>query len=495
MNWFDRLLFWIAPAWGLSRVKARVAGERLRHYEAASHSRRTKGWKRTAADANTVQAVARTELRLHARDLLRNNGYAKRARNTIRNNVVGWGTRVRSPDARAREVWAQWADETSCDADGNLTFAGVEALVMGHVFADGEVLVRRRVRRPSDGLAIPMQLQVLEADYLDNSRDTTQTMSGGRIVQGIEYDAIGKRVGYWIFDSHPGSTEGASTSKRVPASEIHHVFEVERAGQGRGVSWLGAAIVDLKDLSDYDDAELVKQKIAACFAAFVVDTDGGGLGVGKEDEKEPELRGLEPGMIQSLPGGRDVRFASPPSVTDASFTARALRRVAAGIGITYEDLTGDYSQVNFSSARMGRQAHEGNVKTWQRDLTMPFVARVWGWAMELLVIGGQIPEVPLVTCTPAPLPMLEPDKEALSAQRRVRGGMATFSEIVREQGEDPDEFFAEYAADKKRLDKLGIKLDSDVAAVSQAGLTQERAGAGGKSPEADAKDEKDSVVE
>ncbi len=86
----------------------------------------------------------------------------------------------------------------------------------------GEVLVRRRLRRSSDGLAVPLQLQVLEADFLD------ATKSGGlgkrRLVQGIEFDAIGRRRAYWLHAEHPGDAYGALQnglqSRPAPAAEI-----------------------------------------------------------------------------------------------------------------------------------------------------------------------------------------------------------------------------------------------------------------------------------
>jgi capsid protein len=74
---------------------------------------------------------------------------------------------------------------------------------------------------------------------------------------------------------------------------------------------------------------------------------------------------------------------------------RTLRRVAAGIGVTYEDLTGDYSNVNFSSARMARLSHWGNVNDWQMEHAVPAVLRgVWEWAMEAAVIAGELPAQP-----------------------------------------------------------------------------------------------------
>lgn len=481
---WDRMWLRLAPRWAVNRMRARQAAEILaRHYEAAASGRRTSGWPRKFGDGNTVNAVALTELRAHARDLIRNNSWAKRGQRVIANNTAGWGLvpkAVGSSAAAAMPLWKKWAGSTECEAEGRHTFYGLQQIVMRTIAVDGEVLIRRRQRRPSDGLAVPLQLQVLEADFLDIQQDGFVGLSGGPTIQGVEYDRLGRRAAYWVFPEHPGSSNATRESRRIPATEILHVFYAERPSVARGVSWFGSAIVNLKDLDDYEDAELVKQKIAACFAAFVTDTDGTGSAIGEQDEDDPLIETFEPGMIHQLPVGKAITVANPPTVTEGAFAQRNLRRIAAGLGVTYEDLTGDYSQVNFSSARMARLAHWANVDDWRYNMLIPLLCDgVWRWAMESLQIAGVINEVPAAEWTTPPMPMIEPDKEALAVIRRVRGGLLTPSGMIREQGLDPEAHFAEYAADMAKLDTLKIKIDGDVRAVSQAGLTQERVGGGG----------------
>lgn len=494
---WDRLVSWFSPEAGLRRLRFRTAAGLMesikppsrRGYDAAQPGRRTDGWARNRGDVNAVIQRAAGELRMHARDLLRNNAWARRAVRVIANNTVGWGIVPKAAggsaeaNAEAMKRWKAWAETTACDADGRLTFAGLQHLVVKSIVTDGEILVRRRYRRAADGLPIPLQLQVLEADFLDTAKDGIDAPAGGPIVQGVEYDLIGRRVAYWLFEEHPGSSSSTGkVSKRVPARDILQPFYQERPGQTRGVSWLGSVIVGLKDLDDYEDAELLKQKIAACFTAFVTDRDGGGGGtiattagqLGTQSATEDLVEELEPGQINHLAGDKEVTFGNPPQVTVDNFTVRNLRKIAAGFGISYEDLTGDYTLVNFSSARMGRIAFTGNVRDWQTNVMIPFCTGVWAWAMEGLALDlGAEWTVP-------PLPMLEPDKEGLAIQRLIRVGALTPSGMVREQGGDPDAHWEEYSADMKKLDELGIKLDSDVRAVSQAGLTQQRAGVGGE---------------
>jgi lambda family phage portal protein len=487
---FERVLLKIAPGWALSRARSRAAAAVLaRNYEAASTGRRTQNWTRRTSDANTAAAPALTALRAHSRDLIRNNAWARNALRVVVRNTVGWGISPKpvgkGDSQKLRDAWSQWSSTTECDAAGRSTFAGLEKLVMRTVVESGEALIRRRWRRPSDGLALPLQLQVLEPDYIDTAKNLVQGMQGGMILRGIEFDAIGRRVAYWLFENHPGSDLfGNATSRRVDAREIIHVYDLERAGQDRGVPWLAAAIVNLKDFDEFEDATLMRQKIAACFAAFVTDIDGGGgATLGEPDATDPLVETLEPGMIQRLPLGKDIKFAAPPPTTDDGFSVRTLRRIAAAIGVTYEDLTGDYSQVNFSSARMSRIAHWGNVYDWQWHLMIPqFCDPVWAWAMEAAAIGGVVSATgaaPRAEWTAQPMAMTDPDKEARANVIMVRSGQKTFSQMIREQGGDPDTHLAEYAADLAKLDAAGIWLDGDVRRVSQAGLTQMRVGLGG----------------
>lgn len=484
----DRVLLAIAPSWALSRLRSRAAANILaRNYEAANGGRRTQNWARRGSDANAASGGALAALRAHSRDLVRNNAWGRNALRVITRNVVGWGIsmKVKGPARRTELVaaWDQWAGSTQCDAAGRLTLSGLQKLAMRCIAESGEVLIRRRWRRPEDGLAIPMQLQVLEPDYLDTSKHAMAGVAGGTIIYGVEFDAIGRRVAYWLFDNHPGSSLVAGTaSRRIPASEIIHAFDLERAGQDRGVPWLAAAIVALKDFDDFEDATLMRQKIAACFAAFVTDQDGSGTAaLGEADAADPLIETLEPGMIQRLPIGKDVKFGNPPTTTEDGFSSRTLRRIASAIGITYEDLTGDWSQFNYSSSRSSKLSHWANVYDWQWNLMIPQVCDpIWNWAVEAAYLGGLLSagEKPRAEWTPQPMPMSDLDKEARANVTLVRSGQKTLSQVIREQGGDPDAVFEEYAADMEKLDAKGIWLDTDVRRVTQSGQGQQSSARG-----------------
>jgi lambda family phage portal protein len=476
VNWFDRFILWVSPSWGRSRVMARAMA---RHFEAASVGRRTSGWSRTNTDANRAAAGATlARLRSQGRDLVRNNPWAKRGLRRIVTSTVGWGIKPKANgrnEERINDLWKRWAETTQCDVAGRLTMYGLQKLVMRTIVESGEVLVLRRMRKLGDGIAIPMQLQVLEPDYIDSAKNG-RGQDGGKIIQGIELDEAGRRVAYWLFDQHPGGGDVFLESKRVPAEGVLHIFDQERAGQQRGVSWFAPVDVRLHDFDEFEDATLMKQKIAACMAAFVTDLDGKGAALGKPGTvKEQPIDSLEPGMVVNLPAGKKVEFANPPQASDhQSFSATALRGVAAGLGVTYEDLTGDYSQVNYSSARMARLAHHADVHDWRWNMLIPqFCVPVWDWMIDTLKLAGAVAVVDApAEWTPPPLPMLDPGKESEATQKAVRMGQMTHDEMLREQGIDPDAHWKEYGERLKKLDKAGIVLDSDPRRTDSNGKLQ-----------------------
>lgn len=484
MNFLDRAIMWVAPKWGQSRVRARLVA---RHYEAASLGRRTDGWSRRFTDANNAAGGATLSLlRAQARDLVRNNPWARHGLRRIVTNVVGWGIRPKATGRGAALVmdrWKRWGETTECDAAGRLTFYGLQRLAMRTIVESGEVLIRRRWRRPQDGLSVPMQLQILEPDFIDTSRDGILGTEGGPIVQGIEFNGIGQRVAYWLFDQHPGGRiPGVSfVSRRIPADGILHVFDMERPGQIRGPSWFASVDVRLHDFDEFEDATLMKQKIAACMAAFVTDLDGTGggatglLGQGSTDRASGQpVDTLEPGMIIPLQVGKQVTVANPPTATDhQSFSAASLRGVAAGLGVTYEDLCGDYSQVNYSSARMSRLAHQGDVEAWRWQMLIPqFCAPVWGWMLDALALAGEIVELAPAEWSPAPMPILDPGKELDAYQKAVRNGFMTWGQVVRELGYDPGEQLAEIVELNDEFDADDVVLDCDPRRTNAAGAQQ-----------------------
>ena len=488
--WLDRITAPIAPVWTLRRQRARIAADMLiRHYEAAQAGRRTAGWKRSGGDANAVVGGALGTLRASARDLVRNNPYAESALGTIADHTVGWGivAKPRNGDKRSAEEWRRWAESKDCDADGRHDFYGLQKLVMRTVAESGEVIVRRRLRSLTDGFRVPMQLQVLDPDFIDTTKDTSTLPAGqSRIIQGVQFDGIGRRTGYWLYKEHPGALAGGfPTSQFVPAESVLHIFRPNRPGQVRGLTWFAPVILQLKDLDEFEDATLVKQKIAACLAVLTTDTDGLAPALGTVDTTVPRadqtVDYLEPGLIKTIAPGQDVKVVNPPDAGDYDVVTKNVQRaVATGLGITYEDMTGDYTKMPFSAARMSRLRHQDRVYDWRWRIVIPqFCDPVWGWFQESAAVMNLVGSVTEASWTPPPLASVDPEKEGIASQRQIRNGLKTWSEVIRESGQDPDEVAAELAADFKRFDDLGLVLDCDPRQLTANGQAQSTSASAG----------------
>ncbi len=466
MNRLDRIISWINPEAGFKRARHRVATEALRAYDAASKSRRTNNWKATGADANSEAFPALTTLRNRSRDQVRNNVYARRTVQAISTNTVGTGILptpmdvTRAAEKRLLKAWNDWAGSRASDFEGLQNFYGIQRLVMRTVVEAGECLVIRR-RVQDDNL--PIQIQVLEPDFLDSLKNVTRTKDGGKIVQGIEFDANGKRKGYWLYKMHPGSMEGyTAESSFFPDVDVCHVYFMERPGQYRGVPWLAASMIRMKDFDDYEDAELVRQKIAACFTVFVQDNNPEAM-VGESKEDIELASRVEPGIIEVLPPGKSVAFAQPPATNGyESYSRKILQGIAAGSGITYEMMTGDLSNVNFSSGRMGWLEFQRNVVDWQENMLIPMLCdKVWGWFIDAATIVGKAKPGVVATWTPPRREMIDPVKETNAISAMIRNGLISYSEAVRQLGYDPDDTLDEIASDFSKMDEKGIILDSD----------------------------------
>lgn len=469
LNFIDKIVSFVSPKRGLDRARARHTLDQFRKYDAASRGKRAKGWQTSGSSADNEINVTGSIIRNRARGMVRNNPYIRKAVRVVRTSVVGSGIKlaIRSKQTanarRAKQLWKQWAESTACDFMGRKNLYGIQRLVINAVYVDGEVFIRRRRNAKKE---IPFELQVLEADFLDTTKNYSKLENGGRIDHGIETDAEGRKVAYWMYQQHPhdNTVWRSLVSVRVPADEVLHIYSEERPGQLRGVSQLVASMFRLRDFDEYEDAQLIRQKIAACFAAFV--TGDGEVRPGDPDaDGGLPLERVEPGIIEYLPPGKQVTFGNPPETRNYDEYARKiLQGAAAGAGLTYESLTGDLSNVNFSSGRMGWIEMNRFVKEWQEDqMILQLCMPVWEWFVEAATIKGHFTQrAKFDTSWTAPRrEMIDPVKETKGLTDSVRAGLASWQDTVRELGGDPEILEAEFAEDMAMFDRLGAMFASD----------------------------------
>lgn len=496
-NIVDRVVGFFSPAAERKRLqeRARIAamGGR-REYQGATAGRRQGDWIRSSNDGTTEANAAAKSLREGARDLVRNNAYASLGLHEWETNATPVAARAqvdtqepvaaRAFNQKIDTLWYEWCQRA--DFYGTTNFDGLQGLVVRAVVQDGGCLVRRR-RVPSTVSPLGFQLQLLEMDFLDSGREHLTQDNGNTTIGGIEYDADGRKVAYWLYRQHPGSRLRRGTalleSVRVPADEVLHVFEPLRAGQQVGASWLAPVMLRSRDIDGYEEAELVRKQTEACLAAFVEDanpSDGDPATIGQSatDAEGNVIETFSPGMMTYLPPGRTVKFNQPSSSGGyPDYIRTQLRGFAAGLGLTYELLTGDLSQVNFSSARMGLLAFKRRVRKLQNKVLIPqLLDPVWGWFIEAAVVVGQVPEGRRVWAkwTPPRWESIQPVDDANADLIDIRSGARTLAQVITERGGDPADQLAEIAETNAMLDDLGIVLDSDPRQRTKTGNPAEQ---------------------
>jgi capsid protein len=222
--------------------------------------------------------------------------------------------------------------------------------------------------------------------------------------------------------------------------------------------WGAPIIIAARDLADMMDALRLRQKIANCYTAFISDPDPGA----NYEETLPEK--MEPGTIEFLPPGKIVTFADPPKGDGSSdFLIDNERAQAAGWGITYESMTGDYSQVNFSSGRMGHLEMGRNVQAWQYHMMIPQIcAKIGSWFLESagMVLNRDLSSV-RIEWIPPRREMVDPSKEIPPIIDAVRAALTSPQRAIASLGEDPGTILEEWAEWKAATDAIGLIFDSD----------------------------------
>jgi lambda family phage portal protein len=490
-NIIDRAIGWIAPEAGVRRVRHRAALDTMtRGYAGADRGRLKSSIRAPSTSADAEVARDGRLLRDRMRDLVRNNPHAANALSVLVTHAVGDGIVPRTKDAKVNELYAAWSKR--CDADGMLDIYGIQSLAVRGMFESGDGLVRRRRRRPEDGLPVPLQLQVLETDLIDSSKDGIRS-GGGVIIQGVEFDAIRKRRAYWMFGAHPGNSFFdpllSIKSNAVPAEDIAHVYERQRP-QVRGTPWGAPVIADLYDLASYEQAELVRKRLEACLVGVVTggdindqvgmdmaDADGQPRPAGVYNVRGDRVEKFEPGMFYNAVGGKDIEFSQPAATGSYdAYKTSMLHTIAAGFRVPHALLSGRLDKINYSSSKVGLEGFNRMISALQWQIIIPMLCEpTWQWFLEAAYFAGLIDHTNHEAEWSPPRPYsADPGRDVNAKLAEVRAGFRSLSSAIAETGYNPDDVLAQIAVDNAKLDELGIILDSDPRRISQAGQVQQQ---------------------
>lgn len=428
---------------------------------------------------NAANTGAITLTRARVRQALRDSPLAVRAVTCLANNIVGSGIVPRIENEGFAELWRVWDD--ACDADGISDMPGMIERAVVAWLEGGESFVRIRPRRMSDGLPVPMQLQLLEAEMLPLIDQ--RAPNGNEIYQGIEVNAVGERVAYWFHRSHPGDyhhRRGAGTSTadltRVPAEQVCHLYEPTRPGQLRGFPMLATVLPRLQALHDFDLATIERQKQASHITMVITrptpETKGIDPVTGEPIEGREESE-IKPGSAYTLLPGEDLKMPDLPSVGSdyEAFTRVQHRAVAAGVSIPYELLTGDFSTINDRTSRIAINEFRRRVEQhqWHRVIRQ-MLRPIWLAFVSTSKMARLVPDSAsdAVRWVPPSWPYIHPVQDIEAQVLEVRAGFRSRLDVIHARGLDPKEVNTELVQDRDWARENDLVLSTDVASPAES---------------------------
>lgn len=438
-------------------------------YEGGSTNLRYSNWFPTSNSVNANISNNAQTIKNRATDLVRNNSWARRGVDTIDSYVVGSGIKPLLNDnvsARDREnilrAWNDWIEYS--DVSETNDFYSIQSVILRDMVTSGESLVRFRNTKTRSNSIVPLQLQVIDSNFLPYSK-TEFYKNGNKIISGIELNKSGVRQAYHMYKELPGELLSIDNSIiRVPADQICHIFKTDSAGQLRGISWLASCISKLKELDQFEDAELVKAKVAAMFLGFTslpqnIDSLGKPVNV---DDDSMSVSDLIPGTMQVLPRGASISFTDPPKISTQyrDFMDYNLLSVSSSLQIPFHELTGNLRGANYSSIRSDIISFSRRIKRWRRIINYQLNNKVFEKFLDLAVFTGAV-SIPgylkkrenILNCrwiAPA-IQLLDPNKEIEAYVESIKVGLDSREQIVTSRGDDFNSLNAEIERDRERF--------------------------------------------
>jgi lambda family phage portal protein len=490
-------------------------------YDAASwYQPETDGWFPVPYSPDHEINVYRDRMVGRVRDLTRNDGWATGAiLNTLDQTIGGTYRMISMPDWRwmARNFGpkfdAVWAEEYRqaaesewraysedplffSDAERQLSIADQMWLAMRHNLVDGESLgmTEWHPERVGYGRAkYATTLRLVDPDRLSNPYEMIDTMHRRG---GVEIDDDGVPVGVHLRRAHAFDWYQAVDSMIwdfVPRETewgrpvVLHYFQRDRATQHRGLGAFVPVLNPFKMLNKFDASTLQAANIAAMLSLSVespYDPEGlkEMLQGGQMDElgnysmmraayhRDRPIKMNGATVLSTFPGERinPIKSSQPGPEYDP-FSQAVLRRMAAVLGTTAEEITRDWSKTNYSSARAGFLSTGRTIArrraSFDRGFAKPFYV---AWHEEAYEIAG----FPLPSGAPdfveargaltrckwlgAPRGWVDPVKEAQGAVLRMDAAVSTLQQEAAEQGHDWEELLDQRARERARMKELGL---------------------------------------
>lgn len=500
----DKLVGVFSPAAAVRRTQQRKTLERMYAGAEASRLTNNKKPKNQSADSELLGPFGADALRAWSRSLVRDNAYAWGVVDTIVSSVIGTGitaqSQIETPEGTDVEdlneirdkVWQEWCEV--CDVNGRLNFAEIQQLAQREMVEAGEVLIHL-VNTPSNKYRgiyrpVPLALELIEADRLATDKDTYKIHSkdGNKVIRGVELDDLGKPLAYWIYPEHPNGPYATRVLPiRIDASEILHLYRVDRIGQTRGVSWFAPVLGWLRDLGVYVDNEIQASAVASCFGVAITTNGRAGTGLmPSTDDESSDINGnqfeyLEPAMIVRLQPGESVESINPgrPNSASEPWINLMLRGISVGTGLSYEVVSRNYSGTSYSSSRTSMLEDRRRFRRWQRYDVQHLCQPIWDRFCDQAATAGTdgFPSMSEILAdrrsatavewqTPA-WEWVDPQSEQSASDAALNSFQSTYQDELGQRGKHWKNVFYQRAKEEKLKRQLGL-VTADMANVQNS---------------------------
>ena len=482
-----------------------IARPRRRMYAGAETSRLTAGWSTSVSSADSELKGSLAKLRSRSRQLVRDSDYAKNAIATIVNNTVGTGIKLQAQVRKQRAgkngkldakcnlaietEWKRWGRKDCCDVAQKMSWEDINRAAIRQMAEGGECIIRI-IRGIKFGRSnVPMALQVLESEMLDENYSGSSPSKDLQWRMGCLTDKYGAVKKYAFFTKHPGDTLfpsdiGAQKKEHVivDAKDVIMLYKIDRPGQNRGIQWLSSAIQRLHHLDGYEKAELIKARASSALTAFVSSPEAELSGMSDDVVDGDRVYDLEPGAVRLLGPGEQVHVPDlhAPDGQFQPFLTAMLRAVASSMGISYESLSRDYSMSNYSSSRLSLLQDQAGYRSLQRQLEESLLQVVYDEWLELAYLEGVL-DLPTYMAEPdryrtvrwlyPPFHWVDPEKETKSALMAVQAGFRTQSDVIQEMGGDFNDLINQRAQEMEAAKQAGLTFISNTDASTQKDLS------------------------
>lgn len=454
-------------------------------YDSGGGSKDDGGWIPVDGRAEDINVMSRDMIRHRARDLERNADYVEAAILAMERNVVGSGIRLDCKlddsdlEKKIEELWSSWCHAENCDVTGRMCFCEILKISVRRMLVDGGLLL---VAAYSGNKKYPLQLQIKEVDELDSG---VLFCGKNQVVGGIEINEYNHPIAYH-FTVYDGFGETGKTV-RIPADRVIYLNRIKRSSQVREISGFANILSRLRDLNQFLNAVSVKERMLACLAVFIKKVNAAmGLGRNQKIDKATgaKKKKLAPGMIMELDAGDEIQVVNPSGQASNAkdMVSILLRAVASAMGLSYEAVSRDMSQSNYSSARQNLIEDRETYKEWQHYLSEHLCRKVYHWWLESCVVAGSLKIADYFSnrekyenCEwiAKGMSWIDPVKEVNASRIAMETNQTTLQEVAAEQGKDWRAILEQRAKEKKMMQDLGLEVIENVSKNAKTAVETE----------------------